>query len=614
MPGMGSSSGTNSSPIVAAFHSALLRQGALIFVLLVVLFVAWNVFCSWQYRHVSAPGTTTDPSSTPLRSEPQARRFLRISFGLLWLFDGLLQLQSNMPLDLPGNVLRPSASTSPGWVQSLVNFAADTWTRHPTAAAASAVWIQLGIGALLLVAPRGRWSRFAGASSVAWGMVVWIFGEAFGGIFAPGLTILFGAPGAVLFYVIAGVLVALPERAWDGRKLGEIVTGSLGIFFLVMAALQAWPGRGFWHGSVHNQPGTLVGMVRDMASASQPHALSSTASWFASLDQAHGWIVNFVVVVLLAGVGLALIVGGRFLRPGVYVFAGFALCVWVVVQDLGVWGGTGTDPNSMVPLLLLVIGGYLAWRPEPVDAETTLPQTSFDAESRSDGVEAGGRWRQMSPRYSGRLAATIGAATVILIGAAPMVEASTSSSADPLLIESVNGPPALANGVAPAFHLIDQRGHPVSLADLRGYTVALTFLDPVCTTDCPVIAQQMREANQMLGSAGSKVRFVSIVANPTYNAVSTVAAFNRQEGLNTMSNWLFLTGPLPSLRQVWRAYGEEVQNAPAGGMAVHADIVYVIDAKGVTRRAMTADPGDGSADHQSFASLLAQEISQVTSS
>ncbi len=96
---------------------------------------------------------------------------------------------------MPGKVLRPAAAGSPDWVVRLVNFGAEAWTRHPTSAAASAVWIQLGIGMFLLVAPRGRWSRLAGLGSVAWGLVVWVFGEAFGAIFAPGLTVLFGAPG-----------------------------------------------------------------------------------------------------------------------------------------------------------------------------------------------------------------------------------------------------------------------------------------------------------------------------------------------------------------------------------------------------------------------------------
>jgi hypothetical protein len=32
----------------------------------------------------------------------------------------------------------------------------------------------------------------------------------------------------------------------------------------------------------------------------------------------------------------------------------------VLIQDLGFLGGLGTDPNSMIPFVLLAAGGYLA--------------------------------------------------------------------------------------------------------------------------------------------------------------------------------------------------------------------------------------------------------------
>jgi len=96
--------------------------------------------------------------------------------------------------------MEPIAASSPRWVQHLVNWAGTTWSYHPIQAGASAVWIQAGIGLWLLAAPRGLGlsARLAGLASVVWGLIVWIFGESFGGIFAPGLTWLFGAPGAVL--------------------------------------------------------------------------------------------------------------------------------------------------------------------------------------------------------------------------------------------------------------------------------------------------------------------------------------------------------------------------------------------------------------------------------
>ena len=58
----------------------------------------------------------------------------------------------------------------------------------------------------------------------------------------------------------------------------------------------------------------------------------------------------------------------------------------------------------------------------------------------------------------------------------------------------------------------------------------------------------------------------------------------------------------------------ECSTLPPGGCAAHSDVVYIIDAKGVIRRVMAADPGDDEAAHSSFSSLLAQEITQVTPS
>ena len=167
-------------------------------------------------------------------------------------------------------------------------------------------------------------------------------------------------------------------------------------------------------------------------------------------------------------------------------------------------------------------------------------------------------------------------------------------------------------GPAPPFDLEDQTGAPVSLGALRGYTVVLTFLDPVCTTDCPIIAQELRVTNTLLGGAAAKVRFVAIVANPVYRSVATVDAFDRQEGLDSQANWLFLTGSRSELESVWNTYGVTVESTPAGGMVAHEDVVYVIDSRGSIRRILDADPGASDATSQSsFSGLLASEVSQV---
>ena len=212
--------------------------------------------------------------------EPAGRRVLRIGFGLLWLLDGALQAQPGMAAGLPSRVIEPTASSSPAWVQHLVNTAGTTWSYHPIQAGAATVWIQAGIGLWLLAAPRGAVSRLAGLASAGWGLVVWVFGESFGGIFAPGLTWLFGAPGAALAYCAAGALIALPERSWQTPRLGRVVLAGFGVFLAGMAVLQAWPGRGFWQGIAGGQPGTLAGMVQTMAQTSQPRFISDLVSGF----------------------------------------------------------------------------------------------------------------------------------------------------------------------------------------------------------------------------------------------------------------------------------------------------------------------------------------------
>jgi hypothetical protein len=158
--------------IVSAFESLLLRQGLAVLIIIALMAVAWNVLRGVQFRRGVAGTVAPEPWSYP---EPVGRRLLRVAFGVIWILDGFLQGQSSMPLGMTTQVIQPAASSSPSWVQHLVNIGATIWSHHPITAPASAVWIQVGLGVWLLVAPRGRWSQLAGLSSACWGLVVWIF-------------------------------------------------------------------------------------------------------------------------------------------------------------------------------------------------------------------------------------------------------------------------------------------------------------------------------------------------------------------------------------------------------------------------------------------------------
>ena len=628
MPGMNSGLDPSDPTLEAAFRSALLHQGLIAAGVFVLLLLLWGASRNWVPEQ--AAGTAGSRGA----AEPAGRRVLRIGFGLLWVFDGILQAQPKMPGGLPSQVIEPAAQASPRWVQDVVNAGGTIWSNHPITAAAASVWIQVGIGVWLLVAPRGRWSRAAGLASVAWGLAVWALGESFGGIFAPGLSWLTGAPGAVLLYCVAGALIALPPRAWGTARTGRLLLAGAGVFFIGMAVLQAWPGRGYWQGTAHGQPGTLAGMVDGMAQASQPHVLSAMVASFGAFDAAHGFAVNLFVVIVLAATGAGLLSGRRrLIRAALIAAAVLCLADWVLVQDFGFLGGLGTDPNSMIPTLLLLAGGYFALTPLPAAdqraaAETAAPAVDADPAAAEPAAPAtapaaSGNWRGwLRPeRAQAALAAVgiqtvtaLGAVAVVAIGAAPMAAASVNRTADPILAEAIAGYSPPLDMAASPFSLTDQHGRTVSLASLRGKVVLLTFLDPVCTNDCPLIAQEFKAAGALLGSQDSKVDLVAIAANPTYYGIQFTQAFDQQEGLSTVRNWLYLTGPLTQLEHIWNQYGIDVQDLPAGAMSAHNDLAFVIDRTGTIRQEISDDPGPATTSTQSsFGGLLAADARDALS-
>jgi cytochrome oxidase Cu insertion factor (SCO1/SenC/PrrC family) len=587
--------------VVAAFRAALLHQGLIALLIFAVLGAAWAGTRAW--RRARSPG---DPAAVPGRAgpepagpEPAGRLLLVVGFGNLWLFDGILQAQPKMALGLPSQVIEPTAASSPLWVQHVVNWAGTTWSYHPMEAAAAAVWIQVGLGIWMLAAPRGALSRLGGLAGVGWGLVVWVFGESFGGIFAPGLSWLTGAPGAAAVYVVAGVLIALPERTWHSPRLGRLVLAGLGLFLVGMAVVQAWPGNGFWTGLSHDQPGPLAGMSLSMSVTPQPGILAGWLSAFAALDEAHGVAVNLVAVAALAVTGAAFLSGRRALiRPAFIVFTALCLASWVLIEDLGFLGGLGTDPNNMIPFILLAGAGYLAL----VRAAPSPDEQPVRGRARARPAVL----VQQALAASSRSVVAVGGAAVIVLGAAPLAVAQASRQADPILAQSIVGSSAAAGYPAPGFTLTGQRGQLVTQASLRGKVVLLTFLDPACRADCPPAGPEFRQVTQMLGGRAGDVDLVGVSSSLADRAAGAWPAFDRRQGLNRVPGWLYLTGTPAQLRRVWQEYG--ITAARRGYAA------FVIDPTGRVRQEFRHDPGPGTAaTRSSFAVLFADAARQALS-
>jgi cytochrome oxidase Cu insertion factor (SCO1/SenC/PrrC family) len=207
---------------------------------------------------------------------------------------------------------------------------------------------------------------------------------------------------------------------------------------------------------------------------------------------------------------------------------------------------------------------------------------------------------------------SVGAVGVIVLGAAPMAAAQATPTASTILAQAIDGNSVPFDTPAAGFSLTDQHGRQVRLSSLRGKVVLLTFLDPVCVTDCPLIAQEFRQAGQLLGAGASHVELVAVNINPLYSGLAYTQAFTRQENLAGVPDWRYLTGSPDTLRQVYRGYGVISETAPGGAMLAHDDLAFVIDQAGHLREELPFDPGPGTqATKSSFAAELADAATRL---
>ena len=516
--------------------------------------------------------------------EPPARRFLRIGLGMLWLVDGLLQAQPAMPAGFVAHTLAPGIRSSPGWLVDLVNPFAQAWAHHPVAADSVTVFVQLGLGLLVLVGGRGLVARAALWASFLWGSAVWVGGEFFGGLLSSGASWLTGAPGAILVYALTAALLLVPWDRWNRGDAVQLARRAVGVWMLVAATLQALPWEGSWSGRGLSAP-FEVG-----AHTSQPALFLAPITIAAHLAASHPIAVNAAIVALLVTIGVGLLFSSA---PG-FVAAGITLCLatWWLAQDFGVLGGLATDPNAALPLALVLVAGWPRWPSRAAERAQGTEQLSPIL--RSVPVRAG--------------LTTVGVGAVLVVPVLLLGTLLGPPDASAVVADSSGGVIAIAHRKAPDFTLTDQTGTTVSMSKLRGTLTLVTFLDPVCSDDCPIIANQIAAADRALGPLARQVQIVAIDTNPLFHRVEDVQAFTRSHGLGDLPNWHFLAGPATPLEDALAAYSIVVQ-VPAVGMISHGEGIYFISPDGTT----AAYLGDGANPQlsQGYTTLIEQEIRRL---
>jgi protein SCO1/2 len=132
---------------------------------------------------------------------------------------------------------------------------------------------------------------------------------------------------------------------------------------------------------------------------------------------------------------------------------------------------------------------------------------------------------------------------------------------------------------APAFALRDQNGALVTLQSLRGHPVVFTFVDSVCTQECPITAQELNQTAQLLGSRAAAVEWVALSVDPWNDTPTTAREFLSKNKVTMPLH--FLLGTLDQLTPIWHAY--HIQVIYNSSDIAHTVGLYVFDQQGRER-------------------------------
>jgi hypothetical protein len=280
---------------------------------------------------------------------------LRLMMGVLWLLDGLFQLQPQMfTMNMINGVMAPTVDGQPTFIAASLHWIIGITTQYLVPINWGIALLQMVIGIWLL---SGRAVKQAIGLSALWAVVVWYTGEGLSMLLTGQASILTGAPGAVLLYPLIALTFSpkqetnrVQQNVFSRRGLRSLLAG----FWVFAALLQLQPS--WWQSSQISRqiaamysPGTLSGFLIDPSL----HWLSGvTVGTEAPLN------IFLIVVFLTLGIGLFLV---KETRVHAWLVASIiaSLAIWWCNQALGmILTGMATDFNSG---LLLVVMALACW-------------------------------------------------------------------------------------------------------------------------------------------------------------------------------------------------------------------------------------------------------------
>jgi protein SCO1/2 len=137
-------------------------------------------------------------------------------------------------------------------------------------------------------------------------------------------------------------------------------------------------------------------------------------------------------------------------------------------------------------------------------------------------------------------------------------------------------------GPAPEFTLTTQDNTRLSLRDLRGKVVAVTFIYASCVDTCPLLTAKLAGLQAKLGADfGPKVFFASITVDPKRDTPEVLKRYAQAHGAKP-AGWAFLTGTPIEIGDVEKKYGIFARKNPRDDVD-HTFLTSLIDREGVLR-------------------------------
>ncbi len=295
-----------------------------------------------------------------------------MALGVVWIFDGLLKFQPALfKPEFVNIVIRPMAVGQPAVIASTINHMATFLSHEATLWVAVFGLTEMAIGVAML---SRRTVKPALVLSFIWGAGIYLFGEGLGMVFTGHTSPLAGAPGAVCFYVLLGVMVwpkqdPNPDRVRIGVDSSAAGRGPLGGTgaLLIWAAIWIFEAV-LWMFPVNRTRNAITNQMRATA-AGEP-------GWYAHLLTSFGHAFTGAgvwIAVLLVAASIVIALGPLISnRPQLFIGLGIALALgyWITGQGLGeLLTLGGTDPSNG-PLIALIGLSVLPLIPAPEGAPT----------------------------------------------------------------------------------------------------------------------------------------------------------------------------------------------------------------------------------------------------